>query len=294
MKKDIILIIGSGGLSGVFSAGVLKALEHTKIYERIDSVYAVSVGACMGARFLVGESELAGRTFYTRFNTNSFIRGHFVKYFFQVLSKKYISKNKVDNVIDFDYFNHVVLNSEDKIDIAGVLSSKIPFYVKVFNQTKGLHQYIKAEEPYGYEKIISSASMTPLIYDPIKVNDEILFDGDTIASRLEEDVIKNNPDKICIKISNIKFSGKYWLQQIPTLCYVYILLNSMYGWKTGYLYAKNFFKKPYWEYQIDKYDNLIHIENNINIGTFCTDTQILQASYKQGLNKGKQLLKKIT
>lgn len=51
MKKDIILIIGGGGMKGIFSSGVLDVFEKADLYPRIHSVYGTSSGADVGAFF---------------------------------------------------------------------------------------------------------------------------------------------------------------------------------------------------------------------------------------------------
>lgn len=154
MKKDIILIVGSGGMSGIFSSGVLKAFEDSPLADRIHSIYAVSVGACTGARFLAHESELGGKTFYTRFNDERFLRGHFIRYFFQIL----LGKKQPEDILSFEYFTEVLHDSEDRIDLCKVTESEIPLYVKVFNVNKRIHEWLRVQEPDGYKKVLASAS----------------------------------------------------------------------------------------------------------------------------------------
>lgn len=292
MKKDIILIIGGGGMAGIFSSGVLRSFENDEIYDRVHSVYSVSAGACTGARFLAKESELGGKTFYTRFNNDKFIKGHFIRYFFQVLKHKKNSSQKIDDIFNFDYFTKIILHSKDKIDMDKVIKSKIPFYVKVFNNTKKIHQYLLVKNPYAYEKVIASASMTPLISKSIIINNEELFDGDTIPSNLEEEIIKKNQNKIIIKINNSNNSLIDHFN-IFILFILYILLRRMYGSKVSNLYFTNFFRRPFWEKNIKKYNNLISIKNSVPLSSFSKDEDKLKKTYDVGLKKGNEILAQI-
>ncbi|MDE1966338.1 MAG: patatin-like phospholipase family protein, partial [Patescibacteria group bacterium] len=84
-QKDIVLIVGSGGMAGIFSSGVLEAFEDERIRDRIHSVYAVSVGGPIAARYLMRQSALGARTFFTRFGDERFLKPHFARYFFQAV-----------------------------------------------------------------------------------------------------------------------------------------------------------------------------------------------------------------
>ena len=43
--KKYILYLGSGVMSGVFSAGVLTVLQRENVYEKIEAIYGASAGA---------------------------------------------------------------------------------------------------------------------------------------------------------------------------------------------------------------------------------------------------------
>jgi len=276
-------------MSGIFSAGVLKSFEDDEICNRIHSVYAVSVGACTGARFLVRQSELGGRTFYTRFNTDRFMKGNFVKYFFQILRRRNLPDTNVDEIFNFDYFTEVLLASEDKIDMNKVEDSPIPFYVKVFNNSKKIHQYLLVKGPHAYDRVLASASMTPLTSRPVVVDGEELFDGDTIPSDIEMDIVKKNPKKLIIKIDNSKnsFFGDF---NFFVLFVVYTLLRSLYGADVSNLYFKNFFKRPFWRRRLRRSRNVITLQSDTSISSFSKDTQLLKKLYREGLEKGNELL----
>lgn len=290
MEKDIVLIVGGGGMAGIFSAGVLKVFEDESVYGRIHSVYAASVGACTGARFLVKQSELGGKTFYTKFNNEKFIKGNLTRYFFQVLR---YGKNhdKVEEVLDFDYFNEIILESNDKIDIERLLESEIPLYVKVFNNDRKTHQYLPVKPPLAYERIIASASMTPLTLRSVVLGGEVFFDGETVASNLDEEIINKHSDKIIIKINN--YDSELISCNVFKIFPVYALLRRLYGAKTAGIYLKNSFNQPTWERCSKKYENVVVATNDIFISPFCKDEEKLREVFRAGIKKGREILKDI-
>lgn len=287
MKKDIILIIGSGGMSGIFSAGVLKAFEDSLLASRIHSIYAASVGACTGARFLASESDLGGRTFYTRFNDGRFLHAHFVRYFFQVL----FGKKHLDDILNFEYFTKVLHDSEDRIEMQKVTESKIPLYVKVFNVNRNIHQYLRVQEPGAYAKVLASASMTPLTSKHLIIEGEEFFDGDTIPSNLEAALVKNNPDKLVIKVNN--YNGSLFdVLNLPVLLIIYTLLLRMYNLSIANLYFRNFFKKFYWDHVLVNSLNVLLIQNDVPGSSFTNDPKLLKKIYEHGLCKGAEALQR--
>lgn len=293
MTKDIILIVGGGGMAGIFSSGVLKAFEDDAIAGRIHSVYAVSVGAFTAARLLVRESELGSRTFYTRFNTDRFMHGHFVRYFFQVLKRKRSPDARVDDIFDFDYFTEIALHSEYKIDMVKLVASTTPFYVKVFNRSNKCNQYLLVKEPYTYDAIMASASVTPLVARKVFVNGEECFDGDTVPSDIDMDIVRNNPGKRIVRIEDSKPSllGDF---NPFVLFVIYTLLRSMQGSEIANRYFKNFFKRPFWRRNFRKQDNVIIVESDKPISIFATDADLLKRAYAEGLRKGSELVARLS
>lgn len=275
-------------MSGIFSSGVLKSFEDAGLASRVHSVYAVSVGACTGARFLAGQSELGGRTFYTRFNDKRFLRGHFARYFFQVL----LGKMQPDDILGFDYFTDILHNSEVRIEIQKVTESEIPLYVKVFNVGRNTHEYLRVQEPDAYNKVLASASMTPLTSKRIIINSEEFFDGDTIASDLDRELVRNNPDKLIIKMSNCR-SSFLEILNLPVLLIIYTLLLRMYGIRIANLYFKSFFRKPFLERSFATAPNVLSIENDLPVSSFTKNAEVLKKVYKGGLEKGVEALQRI-
>jgi predicted patatin/cPLA2 family phospholipase len=136
-------------MSGIFSSGVLEVFEDERIRGRVHSVYAVSVGGPIAARYLMRQSALGARTFFTRFSDERFLKKHFAQYFFQAIRRAFYPKARIDELFDFEYFRSVILFSEDRIDMHGLVTQPIPFFVKVFNNTSKKHEYLRVDEPHA-------------------------------------------------------------------------------------------------------------------------------------------------
>lgn len=279
-------------MSGVFSSSVLSVLEKANISNRIHSIYATSTWACTAARFLAEESNLGGKTFYQNFNNTKFMKLNFVRYFFEVLRKNTHFQVKINDIVDFDYFRKIVLESDVKIDIEKVKNSEIPLYVKVFNCDRNKHEWLKTVGNNAFEKILASASMAPITQKPIKIDGQKYFDGDSISSNIEYSIVKKHKDKKIIRIVNKKES-LLWYFNVFALLIPYILFKKLYNFNIANKYGKGFFKHYFWENSIQKCDNVISIINDKNISPFCINTKKLKNVFNHGITKGEILVNKI-
>lgn len=280
-------------MSGIFSSGVLEMFEDEQIRNRIHSVYAVSVGGPLGARYLMRQSALGARTFFTRFSDDRFLKTHFVRYFFQAIRRKFSPNAHIDELFDFDYFRNVIFFSEDRIDMDGLVSSPIPFFVKVFNNTKKEHEYIPVHEPHAYEKVMASASMTPVTSRTPVIDGVEYFDGDTIASNIDLHIVKEHSDKTIIRIVNAKQSP---LERIDLLTpfVVYLLFSCLESVQVANRYLQAHLKKSAWEKQLRSQPNVLVVASDLRTSSFCKDKTQLEKAYHCGLAKGTEAVNKLS
>ena len=274
-------------MSGVFSAGVLKAFEEPQIFDRVHSVYAVSVGGCNAARFLTKNSELGGWGFYNVFNGEGFIHKRLVRYYFQAVRRWVLGRGRIDDLFDFDFFAEVMLHSDIKIDMEEVLASGIPFFVKVFCVSQGMPAYVPVVEPHAFEKVLASASATPLISRRFVIAGEEFFDGDTIPSDLDVRLAKQHPDKLVVRISNTRESALKELNAFNFFV-VYTLLLYSYGVRLANRYAREFFKRPFWHRELRRQRNVFTVSSDLFISIFSKDAELLKRGYEHGVSKGKE------
>lgn len=292
-KKDTVLMVGGGGMAGIFSSGVLEVFEDEQIRDRVHSVYAVSVGGPVVARYLMRQSAFGARTFLTRFSDDRFLKKRFAKYFFQAVRKGFFPSARIDEMFDFDYFRHVILSSHDRIDMKGLIALPTPFFVKVFNNTKKTHEYLPVREPYAYEKVMASASITPITSKAPIINGVEYFDGDTISSDIDLRIAKEHADKTIVRIVNSKrslFDRMNFL--VPTV--IYILFLCLYGAESANRYLRAYFKKAMLERELRSQLNVLVVESDLRTSPFCKDKVLLEKAYQNGRAKGVEAVRRLS
>lgn len=279
-------------MAGIFSSGVLEVFEDKRICERIHSVYAVSVGGPIAARYLMRQSALGAHTFFTRFSDDRFLKTHYARYFFQAIRHAFFRDARIDEIFDFEYFKRVILDSEDRIDMQGLAASPIPFFVKVFNNTEKKHEYLPVRDPYAYEKVMASASMTP-VTSTIPVIDGVeYFDGDTIASDLDARVAKEHSQKTVVYIVNAKQSFFERINFLTPLI-VYVLFSCLESVAMANRYVRSDFKRAKWERELRAEPNVLVVESSLCTSSFCKDHAQLERAYQEGRAKGREVLQKL-
>jgi predicted patatin/cPLA2 family phospholipase len=239
------------------------------------------------------QSALGAQTFFTRFSDERFLKTHFSRYFFQAIRRGFWHKARVEELFDFEYFKSVILFSEDRIDMNGLVTSPVPFFVKVFNDTKKEHEYLRVCEPHAYEKVLASASMTPITSQAPVINGVKYFDGDTIASNIDLRIAKEHPDKIVIRIANAKQSTLGRINLLVPLV-VYILFSCLEGVESANRYLRAYFKKSMWERQLRSQPNVFVVESDLRTSPFCKDERQLEKAYRHGLLKGAEAAEKLS
>lgn len=274
-------------MSGIFSCGVLEVFEDERIRGRIHSVYAVSVGGPVAARYLMRQSALGAGTFLTRFSNDRFVKRRFGRYFFQAIRRRFFPEAHIDEIFDFEYFRSVILSSEDRIDMHGLVMSSIPFFVKVFNNNKKEHEYIRVREPHAYEKVLASASMTPITSKAPVIDGIKYFDGDTIASDIDIRVVKEHSDMTIVRIVNAKQSPFERINLLTPLI-VYILFSCLESLDTANRYLRAHFRRLRWERELRSQPNMLVVASDLATSSFCKDKMQLEKAYRDGLTKGRE------
>jgi hypothetical protein len=67
----------------------------------------------------------------------------------------------------------------------------------------------------------------------------------------------------------------------------------MYGVQIANLYFRHFFKRPFWRRHLKMHSNVTLIENDISMSPFSKDAELLKKTYREGLEKGNELLARL-
>jgi len=152
-KKKLGIVLSGGGARGLAHVGVLKALEENGISP--DVVAGSSMGAIIGALYASGKSfaEMMG------------LIG-------QVRSYKIIRVGlPLGGITDLTYLKNMI---KQNIPNDTFESLEKPLYVCVSNLNSGNYEFFNAGKLSS--AIIASAAI-PLIFKPVKINDQSYIDG---------------------------------------------------------------------------------------------------------------------
>lgn len=208
MEKTI-LVLGQGGMSGVFGGGIVTGLQKANIYDNIEAIYGLSCGALNGAYFLAEQSELGSSIYYEDL-TKDFVKLINIPFgIFYRLKNKIIGgnipKNQKVSAVDIGYLFSIIENKK-KLNLQKFLSGKIPLYVRVTNTQNGETKDIDLrthKDPMSLLK--ASVSMIPMAYG-VKIakdkNSAYYVDGAIKHPFIFGDFPKNLGDKRMVIVLN--------------------------------------------------------------------------------------------
>ena len=203
MSEKVVLFLGGGGMSGVFGAGVVSALEKMDIYDRIKSVYSVSAGTFNGAYFLTKQCHM-GSSIYWEELAHGFIRRRNMPWgALQRLWHGYMAPIEYDNIVNVMYADRLldVAKGKKKLDLEILKNQPIPLYIKMLNTETMELEYIDARQGDTLPFLKSGISAIPYYY-PNPENGKYV-DGAIREPLGIEKVRQENPDDKIIVIFNL-------------------------------------------------------------------------------------------
>ncbi len=140
------LVLGGGGMEGIFSIGVLHALAGAGLTEAFEAVVGISAGAANGAYFLSGQTGIAREVYRDHLTNDAFIK----------LSRR-------SRIVDIDYLIGI-LRSVRPLDVAALRTAKPAFCVAV-TTLEGESELIDVKQaPDPFVALKASMAM-PILYN---------------------------------------------------------------------------------------------------------------------------------
>jgi predicted patatin/cPLA2 family phospholipase len=285
-EKDIILVLGDGGMMGVFVAGVLAGLDE-KIRNRVCAVYGTSSGADVGAYFVSGQSDIPLRFFVDYLTKPDFCRKNFLRYLF----KLFIFRNSaVKDYLNVGYVAEVAQYSDCKLDVAAFEKSDMEFHVKVINIRTAKVHYIPAKSDV-FNKLMASSQCGPLSTKAVEIDGNKYIDGGTIPSRIDITLSERHPDKKIIFVQPQKQAYVAKVLLHPLYLLAGHAISILYGRHLGREYARTLFVD--YTPELRSRPNVIFVENDLRYSSFCTDKKKLRSVYERGLGKTTETLRRL-
>ncbi len=155
------LIIGGGAMRGVYSGGVVTALEELGLTETFDDVIGFSAGACTAAYFLAGQAPF-GTTVYSE----------------ELASKEFINPLRISNVLNVGFLESVFMTHKP-LHQEAIISNRSAFHIGVTDIATAKPKYIKVTPDNSSELVtlLQATSSVPGLTPPVAVSGAIYGDG---------------------------------------------------------------------------------------------------------------------
>lgn len=285
-KKDIVLVLGDGGMMGIFVAGV-AAVINKKLRPRIHSVYGTSSGADVGAYLVSNQTDIPLRFFTEHLTKTDFIRKNFLRYLLKIFFFKDSQSVRIKDYINVEYVAEIAQYSDCKLDMQVFEKSDIDFYVKVIDTVFETPTYIPAKTNV-FKKLMATSQCGPLSTKAIEVDGRKYIDGGTLPSDLDIRLVQRHPDKLFIIVQSQKENYLERALLYPLYLLAGHAISVLYGRNIGRKYSRTLFADYSRELRAQK--NVIFIKNDLYYSSFCTDKKRLEQVYCRGIAMGEAML----
>jgi predicted patatin/cPLA2 family phospholipase len=284
-RKDIILIVGGGGMAGVFATGALEVISE-QARDRVRAVYATSSGADAAVYFVSDQAWFPPRFFKEYLTRPGFINGNLISYLYKVFVLKGHSA-RIPDFVNVDYFIDAAQSSECPFDAEAFERSGIEFFVKVVDIDSAEVSYLSTHDRLP-EKLVATSQCGPFSTVSVELSGKRYIDGGTLISSLDADLARSSPDT---KFIYIESSGPRFLRTALLYpCYVLAAaaLARLYGARVGWRYLCELFTDE--TEALKGLPNVFFVRNSLDPSTFTTDRAHLERMYIQGREEAKRVL----
>lgn len=184
MKKRV-LVLGSGGFAGAYSAGFMAELCRNLGPNYFDEIYAYSVGAYIGTFYIANQPNTIENTWKNNVGGRKFAS------FLHIFSGRKIE--------DLDYLDKLFKNNISLLNVYNVKKSKVKIYYPITNYYSG--KLVFADKEYGniFDLMKATASL-PIVYGKVKVGSKYFLDGSFVYGGLPgiKNIVRKNKDILII------------------------------------------------------------------------------------------------
>ncbi len=187
-RPDLVFACLGGGAQGVFSAGVLAALEARGLARRVKKVYGSSCGALTGALFLAGKIRRASPAYVEALATGGVYNARRLASLPRLLAKHGFTKRVMEEwpgILDIDRLHqrlHPFLTPTIR-SWGGRLA------LLLGDPRSGTVAYEEAGRE-GLEKLLAAVAAIPYYPRPVRVSGRSLVDGAVFATMDAARIIK--------------------------------------------------------------------------------------------------------
>jgi predicted patatin/cPLA2 family phospholipase len=158
------LIIGGGGMRGVYSTGITAGLEAIGMGDIFDDAIGISAGACAVAYLLAGQAAVGPSVYYD-----------------DLTNKKFISLLRPKNIMDINFMEHVFRDVKP-LNQAVVRKARSHMYVGLTEVVTGKGFYLNMEKYPELDivsTIVTSSAIPGVAKQQPAINGVLYADGTT-------------------------------------------------------------------------------------------------------------------
>jgi len=158
------LILGPGGLSGAYGAGVAATLERELGHTYFDTVYACSAGAYTGSYFVSGQPDTIERIWRECLHGDLLMRW-----------QQAFKKDK--SVLDLFYLNNVLRSIPYQLRVKDVIGSPTELIIVVTDCDTGRPQYLTPSAEDGFFFQVRASAAVPYLHPEVEIGGKKHSDG---------------------------------------------------------------------------------------------------------------------
>ncbi len=144
VKSRIVLFVGGGALSAVYSAGVLRALEVLGFTELFDVVVSLSAGTVNSAYFLAGQAYILPEIYM------------------DLSSSQFVNVFRFSKIFDFDCAEDMLRR---RLSIESMISNKTAFYAGATSISDGRGEFLNVKSNGLEWNTIKASAIPPLTFN---------------------------------------------------------------------------------------------------------------------------------
>lgn len=191
MSHSRALIVGTGGLYGAYSAGVLSVLGRELGPDYFHTVYACSVGVFAATFFVARQPDTIESTW------RHLVCGKRLVHFLNPLLGK--------EIMDLDYLIGIFCDDRSRLDVRAAFTSPTKIVYVLTNYANGKAEYISPQES-TWQTLMKASCALPVINKPIMFGSERYLDGGIADSLPMEKAFANGHDEIVIVLNRDQYA----------------------------------------------------------------------------------------
>jgi len=269
-----MLIVGSGGLKGAYSAGVLAELCRKLGPAYFDTIIASSSGAYEATFYVANQSSIMENIWRNYLDSNKLL--------------DFTNKFKGKNILNLDYLSSTFKNRMSKLNIERVIKSKVNLRYVLTNYENGEAHYFSPNRTNIFKLMKASSALFPL-HSPVKINKKTYIDGGFSEPLPFRPEFVNEYDKIIVVHSREKGH-----KERKAIIFFFNLFSNFLPKKTD-VFLEGYFKRlAKTERQIKRYSNVFMLQPSKKIplkSLIDTDKKRLNYTIDLGIKDSKEVIR---